>query len=241
MTRVTGAVMWLVAATILGAVPLHAYVAGPMPWVRLSDTSAVRRGCCAASRIGTTTRLADEQTGGPKAASQYTRSRELSVCRAKKKKGQAEDEDDAAALDRKLRKEIGEEKYQELVDAAEQVRKDRPCVLRHYPCCDEGTQGCNAWSSGWLTRVTSIFARRGTNSRKALWAMVLRGPQVSCPQSGSSMTTGRVYAHGGSMLALAHAGVCATCARLTMVLKQVECARANQKTTPLRFLPSRTR
>jgi hypothetical protein len=98
------------------------------------------------------------------------------------------------------------------VDAAEQVSKDRPCVMRHHPCCDEGTQGCNAWSSGWLTRVTSIFARRGTNSRKALWAMVLRGPQVSCPQSGSSMTTGRVYAHGGSMLALAHAGVCATCA-----------------------------
>ncbi len=119
-----GFVVWLAVATVLHALPLHAYVVGPMPWIRLAQSSAAV-GLYAVSKISTTTRGAGEQARGPRVGTGYAPMRELSVCRAKKK-AQAEDDDDEALkleLDSKLRKEVGEAKYQELVDAAEQVIK----------------------------------------------------------------------------------------------------------------------
>jgi hypothetical protein len=148
-----GFVVWLAVATVLHTLPLHAYVVGPMPWIRLAQSSAVGR--YAASKISTTTRGAGEQARGPRVGTGYTPVRDLSVCRAKKKP-QAEDDDGEALkleLDRKLRKEVGEAKYQELVDAAEQVIKAICCVTRCHVFWGEGTRVIHGAVPGWLAQA----------------------------------------------------------------------------------------
>ena len=149
-----GFVVWLAVATVLHTLPLHAYVVGPMPWIRLAQSSAAV-GLYAVSKISTTTRGAGEQARGPRVGTGYTPVRDLSVCRAKKKP-QAEDDDGEALkleLDRKLRKEVGEAKYQELVDAAEQVIKAICCVTRCHVFWGEGTRVMHGAVPGWLAQA----------------------------------------------------------------------------------------